>query len=230
MKLTFIAFCIQFEGFVFWLSAHLFQLLGAETHVCLKAGQKLPFGEAETQLLHKSCILGEGVNAQDNYGPLEVHKKKKKSNACLNGIRWALPKITKLPLINGFSSHAVLIPLISSLYSILKLWSSTPLISSLFYPLRAATSLSVVSDPWIFFLFFFFLRLLQCTLICNFFKKNLFMSNLIWEIHFEGKDLINKTPSNTDLLRKTTRYQHWSNFFFTDCGKKIFRSCMLCSC
>ena len=77
MKLTFIAFCIQFEGFVFWLSAHLFQLLGAETHVCLKAGQKLPFGEAETQLLHKSCILGEGVNAQDNYGPLEVHKKKK---------------------------------------------------------------------------------------------------------------------------------------------------------
>ena len=132
----------------------------------------------------------------------------------MNGIRWALPKITKLPLINGFSSHAVLIPLISSLYSILKLWSSTPLISSLFYPLRAATSLSVVSDPWIFFLFFFFLRLLQCTLICNFFKKNLFMSNLIWEIHFEGKDLINKTPSNTDLLRKTTRYQHWSNFFY----------------
>ena len=38
----------------------------------------------------------------------------KKLNACLNGIRWALPKNTKLPLINGFSSHAVLIPLISS--------------------------------------------------------------------------------------------------------------------
>ena len=39
----------------------------------------------------------------------------KKLNARLNGLRWALPKNTKLPLINGFSSHAVLIPLISSL-------------------------------------------------------------------------------------------------------------------
>ena len=38
----------------------------------------------------------------------------KKLNVCLNGIRWALPKNTKLPLINGFSSHAILIPLISS--------------------------------------------------------------------------------------------------------------------
>ena len=37
----------------------------------------------------------------------------KKLNARLNGIHWALLKNTKLPLINGFSSHAVLIPLIS---------------------------------------------------------------------------------------------------------------------
>ena len=40
------------------------------------------------------------------------------------------------------------------------------------------------------------------------------MSNLIWEIHFEGRVLINKTPSNTDLLPKTTKYQHWFDFFF----------------
>ena len=46
--------------------------------VCLKTGQKLPFGEAETQLLYKSCVLDEDINAQDNYGPLEVHKKKVK--------------------------------------------------------------------------------------------------------------------------------------------------------
>ena len=97
----------------------MFQLLGAETRVCLKAGQKLPFGEAETQLLYKSYILDEGINTQDNYGPLEAHKQK--SNARLNGIHWALPKNTKLPLINGFSSHAVLIPLISSLCSALSI-------------------------------------------------------------------------------------------------------------
>ena len=67
------------------VSARLFQLLGAETLVCLKARQELPFGEAETQLLYKSCVLDEGINVQDNYGPLEVHKQN--SNARLNGIR-----------------------------------------------------------------------------------------------------------------------------------------------
>ena len=136
----------------------------------------------------------------------------KEPNMRSAGIHWALPKIIKLPLINGFTSHAALIPLISSLCSVLKLWSSTPLISSLLCPLRAATSLSVVSHPWIFFLFFFFLRLLQRALICIFYIF-LFMSNLIWEIHFEGRDLINKTPSNTNLLPKTTKYQHWSKIF-----------------
>ena len=58
------------------LSARLFQLLGAETRICLKSGRKYAFGEAKTQLLYKSCILDEGINAQDNYGPLEVHKQK----------------------------------------------------------------------------------------------------------------------------------------------------------
>ena len=54
----------------------MFQLLGAETRVCLKARQKLPLSEAKMQLLYKSFILDEGINAQDNYGPLEVHKQK----------------------------------------------------------------------------------------------------------------------------------------------------------
>ena len=43
---------------------------------CLKAGRKYAFSEAEMQLSYKSCILDEGINAQDNYGPLEVHKQK----------------------------------------------------------------------------------------------------------------------------------------------------------
>ena len=42
---------------------------------------------------------------------------------------------------------------------------------------------------WSCFFFFFFVFFLI-----------LLLSNLIWEIHFEGRDLINKTPSNTDLL------------------------------
>ena len=40
-----------------------------------------------------------------------------------------------------------------------------------------------------------------------------YLSNLIWEIHFEGRVLINKTPSNTNLLPKTPRY-HRSCFIY----------------
>ena len=54
----------------------MFQLLGAEMRVCLKVGRKYAFGEVETQLLYKSYVLDEGINAQDSYGPLEVHKQK----------------------------------------------------------------------------------------------------------------------------------------------------------
>ena len=47
---------------------------------------------------------------------------------------------------------------------------------------------------------------------------------MIWEIHIEGRVLINKTPSNTDLLPKTTKYQHWSEyFFFLPIKKKKFQ-------
>ena len=56
---------------------------------------------------------------------------------------------------------------------------------------------------WIFFLFFFFLFVFfnahwSCFYFLFFFILPLF--NLIWEIHFEGRDLINKTSSNTDPL------------------------------
>ena len=44
--------------------------------VCLKAGRKYAFGEAKTQLVYKICVLDEGINVQDSYGPLEVHKQK----------------------------------------------------------------------------------------------------------------------------------------------------------
>ena len=73
----------------------MFQLLEAETRICLKAGRKYAFGEAEMQLLYKSCVLDEGINAQNNYGPLEVHKQK--VECAFECICWALLKNTKLP-------------------------------------------------------------------------------------------------------------------------------------
>ena len=88
---------------VLFTSARLFQLLGAETRVCLKTGWKYAFGEAETQLLYKSCVLDEGINTQDSYGPLEVYKQK--VECAFEWYPWALLKNTKLPLINGFSSQ-----------------------------------------------------------------------------------------------------------------------------
>ena len=145
-------------------------------------------------------------------------------------IRWTLWAITKLPFNKSedvLNSHAkFLIPLISSLYFALcpEAHSRHPLFSLLF-PLCAATSLFVVKVSlafvirWIFFLFFFFLRLLQPAFLRIFFLI-LFMSNLIWEIHFEGRVLINKTPSNIDLLPKITRYHQR---FWNSCWK-IFKS------
>ena len=58
----------------------------------------------------------------------------------------------------------------------------------------------------------FFVFFNDHSFVIFFFK--FYLSNLIWEIHFEGRVLINKTPSNTDLLPKTTKYQHWFDFFF----------------
>jgi len=42
------------------VSACLFQLLEAETHVLKKAGAGNAFGSAKTQLFEKSCVLGQG--------------------------------------------------------------------------------------------------------------------------------------------------------------------------
>ena len=90
----------------------LFKFLGVEMRVCLKVGRKYAFGEAETQLLYTSYVLDEGINAQDSYGPLEVHKQKVECAFEWSPLGFA--EKYQLPLINGFSSHAVLIPLISS--------------------------------------------------------------------------------------------------------------------
>ena len=125
--------------------------------------------------------------------------------------------ITKIPIkIHQFSHAWSLTPLISSLCSPFARSSShTSHLFSLLCPLRGKSLYSVIC--LIFFFFFFFLSSsssMHTDLVFFFFFLILFLSNLIWEIGFEGRDLINKTPSNTDLLPKTTRYQHWSEFFF----------------
>ena len=123
--------------------------------------------------------------------------------------------ITKIPIkIHQFSHAWSLTPLISSLCSPFARSSShASHLFSLLCPLRGKSLCSVIR--LIFFLFFFFLSSSSSTrtdLVLFYFI--LFLSNMVWEIRFEGRDLINKTPSNTDLLPKTTRYQHWSKFFF----------------
>ena len=125
-----------------------------------------------------------------------------KSPCSLIYIRWTHSAITKLPFNKSkdiLSSHPQ-IPI--------------PLISSLCYALcPEAHSHSII--------FFFFLCLLQHAFFYIYIFLILFKSNMIWEIHFEGRVLINKTLSNTDLLPKTTRYQHWSGIFFYLSKKKF---------
>ena len=124
-------------------------------------------------------------------------------------------------LMSSESHTQFLIPLISSLCSA---QSQLPHASHLFSqlcPLRAATSLSLRVS--LSFLLSFVENLLPLLLLSSssstgiplyFFLLLFYLSNLIWEIHFKGRVLINKTPSNIDLLLKTTRYQHWYEFFF----------------
>ena len=103
---------VRIQGNFFGFSARLFQFLGAEMRVCLKAGRKYVFGEAETQLLYKSCVLDKGINAQDSYGPLEAHKQK--VECAFEWYPLALPKNTKLPLIKSSVLTLSLISLLSS--------------------------------------------------------------------------------------------------------------------
>ena len=84
----------------------------------------------------------------------------------------------------SFCTKVTLTPPISSLCSALSMVS-----------LSALSSVESSSSSSSFF------RLLQRALILFFFFfLILLLSNLIWEIHFEGRDLLNKTPSNTDPL------------------------------
>ena len=133
-------------------------------------------------------------------------------------------------LMSSESYAQFLLPLISSLcFAQSQLPHASHLFSQL-CPLHATTSLSLRVS--LSFLLSSVENLLPLLLLSSssstgiplfFFKKKNYLSNLIWEIHFEGRVLINKTPSNTDLLPKTTRYQHWSEifFFFLTIKKKI---------
>ena len=127
-----------------------------------------------------------------------------------------LPNYPSINHAHVFSSYACSSFLSSHLSAFaLKLTHASHLFSQL-CPLRAATSLSVVKVSLFFchplnLLPLLLLSLSSSTLIpLYFFFKKFYLSNLIWEIHFEGRVLINKTPNNTNLLPKTTRYQHWS--------------------
>ena len=99
------------------VSAHLFQLLGAETHVSIKVGATCAFSSAQNATFWKKLHFGPRLRTRNTYGVLEVHKQKVQCAFC--SIRWALPSITKLPLIKSsqFSRLSELIPLISSLCS-----------------------------------------------------------------------------------------------------------------
>ena len=55
-----------------------------------------------------------------------------------------------------------------------------------------------------------------------FYFISFYLSNLIWEIHFEGRDSINKTPSNTDLLPKPPSTNTDLKFLFYQAEKKKF--------
>ena len=97
--------------------SHLFHLLGAETNVLKKAPLESAFGSAQNAIFWKKLRFGPRLRTRKTYGALEVHKQKVQCAFC--SIRWALPSITKLPLIKSsqFSRLSELIPLISFLCS-----------------------------------------------------------------------------------------------------------------
>ena len=99
------------------VSARLFQLLGTETHVLKKVPLESAFGSAQNAIFWKKLRFGPRLRTRKTSEALEVHKQKVQCAFC--SIRWALPSITKLPLIKipQFSRLSELIPLISSLCS-----------------------------------------------------------------------------------------------------------------
>ena len=105
-----------------WYSAHLFQLLGAEPNTLSSGAFFKTFVSAPKSWnkWEKVAFWAKADNAlrtRKTSEALEVHKQKVQCAFC--SIRWALPSITKLPLIKipQFSRLSELIPLISSLCS-----------------------------------------------------------------------------------------------------------------
>ena len=190
--------------FLFTLSVCLFQLLRAETHIFIKAEGFYAFGSAQNATFWKKLLFGPSRKMRLEHANIMDYKRSINQNVhvCLNNTVGLDGQLRKYPDKNSSvlppeaDSHA------SHLISLLSLCTKltlTPPISSLcstFFvvSLSALSSVESSSSSSSFF------RLLQRTLILFFFFFILFLSNLIWEIHFEGRDLINKTPSNTDPL------------------------------
>ena len=115
------------------LSVHLFQLLGAETHVYVKAGATCVFGSAQKcNFLEKVAFWAKAKNALRTckiYGALEVHKAKSPCAFQLSvGFFLQLPNYHEVK--SPQFSCLLLIPLISSLCShfVLKLTHAIKLI------------------------------------------------------------------------------------------------------
>ena len=128
--------------------------------------------QPKTQLLGKRCVLGQGWEHAKHYGALEVHKKSMRVLNYLldSSFSYQITLDKKSLVLMPIRAHSF--HLISLLSLCLEAHFHASHLFSLLCPLRVATSLSVVKFLlpfvicWIFFLFFFFLCLLQRTLIC----------------------------------------------------------------
>ena len=112
------------------------------------------------------------------------------------------------------NTHTILPHLFALPSTLSEAHSCHPLIS-LFCPLRATTSLSMVNVTLVFvirriFFLFFFSSSSSIYLFLNFIYVYIWSQKNILKVEF----FINKTPSNTNLLPKTTKYQHWSKIFY----------------
>ena len=178
------------------LSVRLFALLGAQNAHNTKNYGKNAFGLAQNATFWKKLRFGLRQKTRSKRAKFMDRKRSINQNAHarfpLLPLGWWF--ITKMPIkINQFSSHAwSLTPLISSLCSPFA-WSSfhASHLFSLLCPLCGKSLCSVIR---LSFFLFFFLSSSSSTrtdLVFVFFLKILFLSNLIWEIRFEGRDLIN---------------------------------------
>ena len=173
----------------------LFALLGAQNAHNTKSWGKNAFGSAQNATFWKKLHFGLRQKMRSKRAKFMDRKRSINQNAHarfpLLPLGWWF--IMKMPTkINQFSSHAwSLTPLISSLYSPFARSSShASHLFSLLCPLRGKSLCSVIRLS--FFLFFFLSSSSSTrTDLVFFFFLILFLSNLIWEICFEGRDLIN---------------------------------------